>query len=108
MGEFRGGAHREAVSRGPSLKDFLDDLALFSDRQERYQFLIEVADRFQEVPPSVAGRPFPKEHKVTRCESDAYVWAEPLPDGSCKLYFAVENPQGLSAKSMAVILDEHL
>ena len=93
---------------GPSLGDFLEDLALFTDRQEKYQFLIETADRFQEVPPSVAIRPFAKDHKVTRCESDAYVWAVPLPEGGCKLYYAVENPQGLSAKSMAVILDEHL
>ena len=28
------------------------------------------------------------------------------PDGTIKLHFAVENPQGLSAKAWAVILDE--
>jgi len=40
------------------------------------------------------------------CESDAFVWAVDNPDGTIKLHFAVENPQGLSAKAWATILDE--
>ena len=70
--------------------------------------LISVADRFQDVPERIATRPFPEEHKVPACESQAYVWAEPLGDGTLKFHFAVENPQGISAKAMAVILDEAL
>ncbi|MGB6362415.1 MAG: hypothetical protein WBG64_07070, partial [Thermoanaerobaculia bacterium] len=35
-------------------------------------------------------------------------WAEDRPDGSIGIHFAVENPQGISAKAMAVILDENL
>ena len=42
------------------------------------------------------------------CESEAYVWARPRPDGALDYYFAVENPQGISAKSLAVILGETL
>ena len=42
------------------------------------------------------------------CESEAYVWCEELPDQALKFHFAVENPQGISAKAMAVILDETL
>ena len=89
------------------LADLLEDFA-FVDRNERIELLIEFADRFREVPPAVATRPFPEEHRVTRCESEAYVWAEERADGTLKFHFAVENPQGLSAKAWAVILDETL
>lgn len=78
------------------------------DRTERAEMLIEYADQFQEVPPRIATRPFPEEHRVVRCESQAYVWAEDLPDGTLKFHFAVENPQGLSAKSWAAIMDQTL
>lgn len=78
----------------------------FADRTERIGMLIEYADRFEEVPASIAERPFPEEHHVQKCESDAYVWAEDRPDGTLKYYFAVENPQGISAKAWSVIMDE--
>lgn len=90
------------------LAELLDDFAFLTDRSERMELLIELADRFQEVPPRIATRPFPEEHHVQRCESDAYVWAEDLPDGTLKFHFAVENPQGISARALAVILDETL
>ena len=90
-----------------SLKTLAEDFA-FLDRAERAELLIEFADKFREVPSSVATRPFPRENHVERCESDAYIWAEDLPDGTLKFHFAVENPQGLSAKSWAVVLDETL
>ena len=53
-------------------------------------------------------RPFPEDRRVPRCESDAFVWAIDQPDGTIRFEFAVENPQGLSAKAWAVILDETL
>ena len=90
-----------------AMKDVLEDFA-FVDRSERAELLIEAADRFQEVPPRIAVRPFPEANHVQRCESEAYVWAEDQPDGTLKYWFAVENPQGLSAKAWAVILDETL
>ena len=76
------------------------------DRNERSEMLIDYADRFVEVPPEIASRPFPEDHRAPRCESDAFVWAVDQPDGTLKLHFAVENPQGLSAKAWAVIMDE--
>lgn len=90
------------------LQELLEDFAFVTDRSERAELLIELADRFHEVPPRVATRPFPEDHRVPRCESEAYVWAEDQPDGTLKFHFAVENPQGLSARAMAVILDETL
>lgn len=90
------------------LQSLLEDFEFVTDRSERASLLIEMADRFHEVPPSVAERPFPEANHVQRCESDAYVWAEDRPDGTQQYYFAVDNPQGLSARAMAVALDETL
>jgi cysteine desulfuration protein SufE len=90
------------------LTELLEDFAFITDRSERADLLIEMADKFESVPERIATRPFPEEHHVQRCESDAYVWAEEQPDGTLKYHYAVENPQGLSAKAMAVILDETL
>lgn len=90
------------------LNELLADFDFITDRSDRAMSLIELADRFQEVPERVATRPFPEEHRVPRCESEAFVWAEDQPDGTLKYHFAVENPQGISARAMAVILDDAL
>lgn len=78
------------------------------DPADRTSMLLSYADQFKEVPPSVATRPFARSHQVPQCESDAYVWAQKMPDGTLKLYFAVENPSGISAKALAAILDRTL
>jgi cysteine desulfuration protein SufE len=83
-------------------------LSLLPDRGDRIQYLISMADRFQPVAPAVATRPFPESHRVPQCESEAYVWATPRADGTLDFHFAVENPQGISAKALAVILGDGL
>ncbi|MBK9344555.1 MAG: hypothetical protein IPN07_16320 [Dehalococcoidia bacterium] len=85
----------------PDLERLLEDFKL-AERSERIDMLIEYADRFEEVPGHIASRPFPEDHHVQKCESEAYVWAEDQPDGTLKYYFAVENPQGISAKAWSV------
>jgi len=65
------------------LQDLVDTFALF-DTADRTSMLLSYADRFQEVPPEVALRPFDKSHQVPQCESDAYVWAMKMPDGRLK------------------------
>lgn len=90
------------------LTDTLEMLEMVPDRNERIQLLIDIASRFEEVPPRIARRPFSPEHQVPACESQAYVFAEERPDGTLDFHFAVENPQGVSAKAMAAILDETL
>ena len=92
----------------PKLRQYLDTFALIEDRHDRIQLLIDMADRYREVPPSIASRPFARDHLVPHCESDAYAWVVARPDGTLDLYFAVENPQGISARAMAVILMETL
>ncbi len=86
----------------------LEGLDLVSDRAERVQALIEIADRFRGVPAEVAQRPYPRERLVPHCESEAYFWARRLAGGRLAFHFAVENPQGISAKALAVILEESL
>ena len=76
------------------------------DRDSRIQTLIDIADQFRPVPPRIAVRPYPAEHRVPGCESEAYVWAETNRDGTLAFHFAVENPQGVSAMALAVILSE--
>jgi len=88
------------------LAQTIDALSLVSDRAERIQTLIDLAGRFEEVPPEIARRPFSTLNQVPACESEAYVFEERRPDGTLKFHFAVENPQGISAKALAVILDE--
>jgi cysteine desulfuration protein SufE len=99
------------MSEQPALPAPLADvLAEFEsvDRGLRADMLIEFADRFEEVPAAVASRPFPERSRAPRCESEAYVFASDQPDGTLKLWFAVENPQGLSARAWAVVLDQAL
>jgi cysteine desulfuration protein SufE len=83
-------------------------LQSFADRNDRIELLIDIADRYAEVPPEVARRPFDSRHLVPNCESEAYFFPVDQADGTVKLHFAVENPQGISARAMAVILDESL
>ena len=92
------------------LARFLETLAGVGDRSERIQILIDIAGRFKKVvvPESLATRPFPEAHRVPGCESQAFVWASDLPDGTLKFHFAVENPQGISAMATSVILAETL
>ena len=73
-------------------------------RTERMEMLIDWADQFVEVVPAVATRPFPGLNRAPRCESDAYVFATDRADGTVDFHFAVENPQGLSAKAWGAIL----
>jgi cysteine desulfuration protein SufE len=88
------------------LQDHLDTLALFPDRQERIEALIALADDFRAGPPVAV--PHDAEHRVPACESDVYLLASPLANGTLKFDFAVDNPQGISAMALAQILDESL
>jgi len=89
------------------LQQVIDMFQMF-DPADRTGMLLSYADQFKDVPSSIATRPFPKSHQVPQCESDAYVWALKQADGTLKLYFAVENPSGISAKALASILDKTL
>ncbi|HEY3886440.1 MAG TPA: SufE family protein [Vicinamibacterales bacterium] len=89
------------------LRQLLDMFAMF-DPADRTSMLLSYADQFKGVPPEIATRPFDASHQIPQCESDAYVWAMKRPDGTLQLYFAVENPSGVSAKALAAILDRTL
>jgi sulfur transfer protein SufE len=91
-----------------ALGDTLTAFALVTDPVDRANLLISFADQFRPVPPEIATPPFPKDRLVPYCESEAYVWLVPQADGTAKLYFAVENPSGISAKALASILTSTL
>jgi cysteine desulfuration protein SufE len=96
------------MAKPGKIEDFVSALRSLGDRQERIEWLISIADRFREVPDEIAQRPFDRSFLVPHCESEAYFFPQDNPDGSLDLHFAVENPQGISARAMAVILDESL
>jgi sulfur transfer protein SufE len=91
-----------------ALGDILAAFALVTDPVDRANLLISFADQFRPVPPEISTPPFPKDRLVPYCESEAYVWLVPQADGTAKLYFAVENPSGISAKALASILTSTL
>ena len=91
----------------PELQNILADFEMLGP-SDRPMYLIDFSDRFKEVPPHVADRPFSEAHHVKECESDAYVFFEPRRDGTLDFHFAVENPQGVSARAFAKILQEAL
>jgi len=90
------------------LAKFLRLLGRTQDRQERIQLLLDFARRFAPPPASIAAPPYADQFKVPACESQAYVFPEPNADGTLTFHFAVENPQGISAMALAVILGDSL
>lgn len=90
------------------LQELIDDFEFITTREERTEYLIELADRFgaAKVPPEIATQPYDESFRVQACESDAFVWAVEQPDGTLTYYFDVLNPQGLSAMAVGVILHE--
>ena len=90
------------------LAKFLRLVGRTQDRQERIQLLIDIARRFHPAPSEIASPPYAEQFKVPACESQAYVFPAPNADGTLTFHFAVENPQGISAMAMAVILGDAL
>ena len=90
----------------PKLQEYLDDFGFIASREDRVDYLIDIADEFTPVPASIATQPYDEGRRVIGCESEAFVWAIDRPDGTLDFYFDVLNPQGLSAKAMSAILDQ--
>lgn len=90
------------------LQDSIEDFSFVTNRMERQDFLIQLADQFDKVKvtDTVATQPYDEFNHVKECESDAYVWWTDNDDGTLNYHFDVLNPQGLSAMAMAVILGD--
>ncbi len=87
---------------------FLEELDQYEDFQLRMELLIELGEKFDPVPTSIATKPYPEINKIPACESEAYVFPVTNSDGTLNFYFDVENPQGISAKALAYILGSTL
>ncbi len=86
-----------------AIQEIVDLLRALDDRTERIQVLVSLAERFRDVSPETAIRPFEESRRVPGCESDAFVWVKAVGDNMF-VEFAVENPQGVSAKALATVL----
>lgn len=95
-------------TRPEALQELLDEFAAIDDLALRSELLIEYGEGFKEVPEHIAKRPFSKDSKIPACESDAYVFFTRNSNRTLNFYFAVENPQGISAKAFASILQQTL
>ncbi len=89
------------------LNEIVETLSNLPDEQ-RIEILIDFAGKLKTVPAEIAEKPYQENCKVPVCESGVYVWVIKNDKGNISLYFAVENPQGLSAKSLCYILDKSL
>jgi cysteine desulfuration protein SufE len=94
----------EADRYPAKLSKLLRRITAAATRAERIQTLIDISRRYREVPQRIATRPYTKDHEVPGCESGVYVYTEDRDDGTLEFHFAVENPHGISAKALAVIL----
>ena len=90
------------------LQDLIETLSLIEDRNERIQYLISLSESFRPPPTEIASKPYPEERRVPGCESAAFEFSALRADGTKDFYFAVENPQGVSAMALAEILHETL
>lgn len=88
----------------PKIQQILDDLAFFTDRAERVQALIDLSEGYRAFQ---SHRPLPEDHRVPGCESEVFAWTF-ADDGKARLEFVVDNPQGISAMALAVILKQGL
>lgn len=87
------------------LQERLDDLAMYPDRADRIQALIEIGEEFRNPGPDEVPRN--EVCRVPGCESEVFVTSEPFGAGR-RYRIAVDNPQGISAMAMAQILSTGL
>jgi len=86
-----------------ALQAALDDLSLFPDRADRVEALIEIGSEYKNFSPEEVPR-----NACTRipgCESEVFFVSVPGSFGK-EYRFAVDNPQGISAMALAVILQK--
>lgn len=88
--------------------ELIQELKLTKDRNERFQILVSLAEKYKECVPEGITKPYRELDKVPGCESEVYMWGIPQSDGTLKFCFAVENPQGISTMLVAYLIDCYL
>lgn len=89
----------------PRLRELLEELDLFRERQDRIEYLLALAGEY--VRPGPDEVPRNSSHRVSACESEVYVASLPVGHGR-RFRIAVDNPQGVSAMALAVMLEQGL
>jgi cysteine desulfuration protein SufE len=105
VGQFGRRPNREIVPIPAKLQEYLDDLAIFTDRQDHIEYLIALSDDYKH--PDASSFVRSEDKKVPGCESEVFIEAISN-DSSIEYRFAVDNPQGISAMAMAAILQSSL
>lgn len=90
------------------LREFLEKISSIKDENQRIEILVDYADKFRNPPEEIARTLYSTACKVPFCESGVYARTIMQKDNTPKFYFAIESPQGISAKALAVILDRTL
>lgn len=85
----------------PRLQEILDDLAMLPDRSDRIEALISFSRDY--VHPDPQAVPRTEAARVPGCESEVF-----MQRGASGFHFAVDNPQGVSAMALSVILEQGL
>ena len=110
MGQLGQGPDRNgslsSLAALPKLASLLEDLSLYEDRSERIEALVDYGRRYRHE--SSVGVLRTDGNRVPGCESEVYLGTELSPLGKLEFEFAVDNPQGISAMALAVILKEGL
>ncbi|MFM9873243.1 MAG: SufE family protein [Fimbriimonadaceae bacterium] len=83
------------------IQEFVENLSFIDDRAERIQILIELSRSYKAANQE---KPYPAENRVPGCESEVYTWLTLTPEGTLNLDIAVDNPQGISAMSLAALI----
>lgn len=96
------------MSNPERLNKILSRIRSAGTRAARIHILVGIARRYRGVPEHVAKPPYAPEHQIPGCESRVFWFTEPRPDGTLDYHYAVENPHGISAMALAVILREAL
>lgn len=85
----------------------IQELNELDDSDLRAEYLLEAAGRFHPQTSSTPP-PYPESYRVPGCESGVYLFPKHSEDETLSFTFVVENPHGISAKALAVILSETL
>jgi cysteine desulfuration protein SufE len=83
------------------IQEFVENLSFIDDRAERIQVLIELSRSYK---PAKQEKPYPAENRVPGCESEVYTWVTLSSENNLNLEIAVDNPQGISAMSLAALI----
>ena len=90
------------------LHEEIEWLRQMDDQETRAEYLLELAARFTPPDPARISAPYPEANRIPGCESGVFLFCNENSQGGTEFFYAIENPHGISAKALAVLLTENL